>query len=64
MAYEIDFIGIENIIGVYDGGLQACGEKLQENLHKYYFDDEQDDKIIDFVICSHSDLDHISSSFE
>ncbi len=79
MAYEIDFIGINEEskdsdaiafrwkdsngnykIGVYDGGIQAYGEKLQEHLNQYYFDKNETDKVIDFVICSHSDLDHAS----
>lgn len=79
MAYEIDFIGIDEEskdsdaiafrwkdengnykIGVYDGGIQAYGEKLQEHLNQYYFDKNETNKVIDFVICSHSDLDHAS----
>lgn len=79
MAYEIDFIGVDEEIkddadaiairwkdendiykiGIYDGGFQAHGKKLSEHLNKYYYDDEKDKKI-DFVICSHSDLDHVS----
>lgn len=49
-------------IGVYDGGIQAYGEALVDHLNKFYFDanQSQDDKVIDFVICSHSDLDHAS----
>lgn len=47
-------------IAVYDGGLQAHGEKLEQHLNKYYFDGNDDEKIIDCVICSHSDLDHAS----
>ena len=46
-------------IAVYDGGLQAHGEKMVEHLNEYYFSDSED-KIIDCVICSHSDLDHAS----
>ena len=46
-------------IAVYDGGLQAHGEKMVEHLNEYYFSDSED-KIIDCVICSHSDLDHVS----
>ncbi len=79
MAYEIDFIGIDEEskdsdaiafrwkdengnykIGVYDGGIQAYGEKLQEHLNQYYFNQNETDRVIDFVICSHSDLDHAS----
>ena len=82
MAYEIDFVGVDNEskkdadaiafrwkdvsgnykIAVYDGGLQAHGEKLEWLLNKYYFNDTSDihSKVIDCVICSHSDLDHVS----
>lgn len=52
--------GIGNYkIAVYDGGLQAHGEKLEQLLNQYYFDDGTE-KIIDYVICSHSDSDHTS----
>lgn len=46
-------------IAVYDGGLQAHGEKMRDHLNCYYFDDNQD-KVIDAVIVSHSDQDHTS----
>lgn len=46
-------------IAVYDGGLQAHGDKMVEHLNEYYFSDSTD-KVIDCVICSHSDLDHAS----
>lgn len=46
-------------IAVYDGGLQAHGEKLEQHLNQYYFD-KDDEKVIDYVICSHSDSDHTS----
>ena len=46
-------------ITVYDGGLQAHGEKLEQLLNQYYFDDDTE-KVIDCVICSHSDSDHAS----
>lgn len=46
-------------VAVYDGGLQAHGEKMRDHLNSYYFDDEQD-KVIDAVIVSHSDQDHTS----
>ena len=82
MAYEIDFISVDNEskkdadaialrwkdvfgkckIAIYDGGLQAHGEKLEWFLNEYYFNDKSDicSKVIDCVICSHSDLDHVS----
>ena len=44
---------------MYDGGLQAHGEKLEQHLNQYYFD-EDTEKVIDYVICSHSDSDHTS----
>ena len=80
MAYEIDFISVEESeakddadaiafrwkdendgykIGVYDGGLQAHGKKMAKHLNQYYFSDPTNN-VIDCVICSHSDLDHVS----
>lgn len=46
-------------IAIYDGGLQAHGEKMVQHLNEYYFS-KYDKKVIDCVICSHSDLDHAS----
>lgn len=46
-------------IVIYDGGLQTHGEKLEQHLNQYYFD-KNSKKIIDSVVCSHSDLDHVS----
>lgn len=46
-------------VGVFDGGLTAYGQELEKHLLKYYFIDGTKKKI-DFVICSHSDLDHSS----
>ena len=46
-------------IVIYDGGLQAHGEKLQDHLNSYYFQENQE-KIIDAIIVSHSDQDHTS----
>lgn len=46
-------------IVIYDGGLKAHGEKMVQHLNEYYFDEESN-KVIDCVICSHSDLDHVS----
>ena len=78
MAYELDFIGVNEetkdadsigirwkkdeesyVVGVYDGGLKVYGEKLKEHMDKYYFNDTEE-KVIDFVMCSHSDQDHTS----
>lgn len=47
------------IVGVYDGGTQAYGEALKNHMIEYYFP-SVDEPEIDFVICSHSDLDHAS----
>lgn len=47
------------VIGVYDGGLKIYGEALRKHMEKYYWDSTEE-KIIDFVICSHSDQDHTS----
>lgn len=45
-------------IGVFDGGFKVHGEALKNHIQKYYFDNN-DDGVIDFVICSHSDQDHV-----
>lgn len=45
-------------IGIYDGGNQKYGEELGVFLDKYFLNEEK--KNIDFVICSHSDMDHTS----
>ena len=47
------------IIGIYDGGTKSYGEALKNHLIQYYSEDGQN-PIIDFVVCSHSDLDHAS----
>lgn len=46
-------------VAVYDGGLRAHGEKMEEHLKQFYFAAD-DERTIDYVICSHSDLDHAS----
>ncbi|MEE1255616.1 MAG: hypothetical protein UHN47_03775 [Lachnospiraceae bacterium] len=78
MAYEVDFIGVNETtkdsdaigirwkegekfkVGVYDGGISKYGEKLKEHIEQYYFDEDNEEKTIDFALCSHSDLDHVS----
>lgn len=45
--------------GIYDGGLQVHGEKLVEHLNQYNFENCEN-PCIEFVLCSHSDLDHVS----
>lgn len=53
-------------VGVFDGGFAAHGEELTAHLNKYYFPDktEVEDKIVDFVICSHPHQDHASGLAE
>jgi len=46
-------------VGVYDGGITKYGEALQRHLNKYYFEEGNSTKTIDFVVCSHSDQDHV-----
>ena len=76
MKYELDFIGVNeetkdadaigihwvendiHTIGVYDGGFSAHGNALKNIIEKFYF--TEDKKDIDFVICSHSDQDHVT----
>ncbi len=50
--------GKTTTIGVYDGGNQKYGEALGSFLDDYFLTPSK--KIIDFVICSHSDMDHSS----
>lgn len=50
-------------IGIFDGGLKAHGTELANHLNKYYFSAD-DDKNIDFVICSHPHQDHASGLAE
>ncbi len=76
MKYELDFIGVKeetqdadavgihwieddkHTIGVYDGGFSAHGDALNRIINNYYFTDNK--KEIDFIVCSHSDQDHVS----
>lgn len=51
-------------IGVVDGGYAVHGEALRDHMNEYYFDDsgnikDRDDKVIDFVLNTHPDQDHI-----
>lgn len=89
MAYEIDFIGVDETVkkdadatclrwtdscgkfrvAVYDTGFQAHGEEMVRHLNKYYFDDQynqkrRENKVIDCVIISHPDQDHVSGTKE
>lgn len=50
-------------IGVYDGGTNDYGIEMKEHIKKYY-KQENEKIVIDFVICSHSDLDHASGLTE
>lgn len=82
MAYEIDFIGVNEetqdataisirwknqdgsyTVGVVDGGFSTHGKTLKEHLNKYYFEDSED-KIIDFIVCSHPHQDHAAGLTE
>ena len=45
-------------IGVYDGGNQKYGEELGTFLDNYFFSPKKN--YIDFIVCSHSDMDHSS----
>lgn len=76
MDYELDFIGVSeqtkdadaigihwidnnvHTIGIYDGGFELHGKELKKIIENYYFTSSKDD--IDFIICSHSDQDHVS----
>lgn len=64
---DADAIGIHwkeasgsEIVGVFDGGIKAYGEALKNHINQYYFNSDEEEKVIDFVICSHSDKDHAS----
>lgn len=50
-------------IGVFDGGISNYGVTLKNHLNTYYFNGD-DDKTIDFVICSHPHQDHASGLTE
>lgn len=50
-------------VGVVDGGFSAYGNALKEHLNKYYFEDGQN-KVIDFVVCSHPHQDHAAGLIE
>ena len=50
-------------VGVIDVGFGKHGKALVEHINQYYFDDEYNllpkkDKIIDFIIVTHTDNDH------
>lgn len=47
------------VIGVYDGGIEEYGKELAKHIGTYYFSGETG-SMLDFVICSHSDQDHVS----
>lgn len=51
------------IVCIYDGGLKSYGSELKNHLNKYYFSNMNSHKI-DYVICSHSDQDHVSGLTE
>ena len=45
-------------VGIYDSGFQIHGETMKKHVKKYYFDSKEGG-VIDFIICSHSDQDHV-----
>lgn len=47
------------VVGIYDGGTSDYGEALKQHLLQYYFPIGTE-QLIDYVICSHSDVDHAS----
>ena len=50
-------------IGIYDGGTNDYGIEMKEHIKKYY--KQGNEKIvIDFVVCSHSHIDHASGLTE
>lgn len=50
--------GKTTTIGIYDGGNQKYGEALGSFLDNYFLTSSKN--TIDFVVCSHSDMDHSS----
>ena len=76
MAYEIDFVGSNIpkkdydatcfrytsngrfVNCVFDGGTADAGDDLVNHIKKYYF--KNGGNTIDYVFCSHADLDHAS----
>lgn len=46
-------------IGIYDGGTNDYGTEMKDHIKKYYKPNNEK-IVIDFVVCSHSDLDHAS----
>lgn len=54
--YYDDSLG-RYVIGIYDGGTSDYGEALKQHLLQYYFSTGTE-QVIDYVICSHSDIDH------
>lgn len=57
LIHWLDSFGSERIV-VFDGGLNAHGEKMAKHIKTYYFSSSK--KVIDSVICSHPDQDHVS----
>lgn len=50
-------LGGKQKVVVYDGGFEAHGIAMAENMDSYYFNNVHQ-KVIDAVIVSHSDMDH------
>ncbi|MGI5100873.1 hypothetical protein [Treponema vincentii] len=58
IALRWETLGISQVIGIYDGGNQKYGEELGTFLDNYFFSPKKN--CIDFIVCSHSDMDHSS----
>ena len=51
-------------VGVIDGGFEAHGDAMVKHMNTYYFDDpyerkDSSEKIVDFVVVTHPDIDHV-----
>ena len=52
-------------VGVVDGGFEVHGDAMVKHMNQYYFDDangekKADEKIIDFMVITHPDQDHVN----
>lgn len=50
-------------IGIYDGGTTDYGVEMKDHIEKYY-KSNNNEIIIDFIVCSHSHIDHASGLIE
>lgn len=53
-------------VGAYDGGIKQYGKALVKHMRQYYFPESPKGvkPQVDFVICSHPDMDHVSGLCE